>query len=53
MAGVVDAGRYEDGRSPVIVQTRLQAKVLNNAGDNSLLALTSAHQFLHGRPAFA
>ena len=53
MAGVIDAGRHEDGRAPVVVQARLEAEVLDDAGDDALLALARAHQLFHFRPALA
>ena len=53
VAGVVDARRHEDGRAPVVVQARLQVEVLDDAGDDALLALARAHQLLHRRPALA
>ena len=31
MAGVVDGGRHEDGRAPVVIQARLEAEVFDDA----------------------
>jgi hypothetical protein len=53
VAGVVDRGRHQDRRAAVVVQARLEAEVLDDAGDDALLALAGAHQLLHRRPALA
>ena len=53
VAGVVDRGRHQDRRAPVVVQPRLEAEILDDAGDDALLALAGAHQLLHRRPALA
>ena len=53
VAGIVDRGRHQDGRAAIIVQPRLEAEVLDDVGDDALLALARAHQLLHRRPAFA
>ena len=53
VAGVVDRGGNQDRRAPVVVQARLEAEVLDDVGDDALLALAGAHQLLHRRPALA
>ena len=45
--------RHQNGRAAVIVQARLEAEVLDDAGDDALLALARTHQLFHGRPALA
>ncbi len=45
--------RHQDRRAPVVVQARLEVEVLDDAGDDALLALAGAHQLLHRRPALA
>ena len=52
MAGVVDPRRHQNGRAPVVVQTRLESEVLDDVGNDALLALPCAHQLLHRRPVF-
>jgi hypothetical protein len=42
VASVVDAGRHEDSCATVVVQARLEAEVLDDAGDDALLALARA-----------
>ena len=51
VAGVVDGGCHQNGRAPVIVQTRLDSEVVDDVGDDALLALTGTHQLFHRRPA--
>src|SRR6516162_3684139 len=51
MAGVVDRGGNQDGRPPVVVEPRFEAEVLNDVGDDALLALSGTHQLLKRRPA--
>jgi hypothetical protein len=53
VAGVVDRSRHQDRRAAVIVQARLEAEVLDDVGDDALLALARAHQLFHGCPALA
>ena len=53
VAGVVDRRRDQDGGAAVVVQARLEAEVLDDVGDDALLALAGAHQLLHRRPALA
>ncbi|MNF92324.1 hypothetical protein D3C84_749650 [compost metagenome] len=53
LAGIVDAGCHKNGRTPVVVQTRLQAEVLDDAGDNAMFALAGTHQRFQGCPALA
>ena len=53
VAGVVDRRRHQDRRAAVVVQARLEAEVLDDVGDDALLALAGAHQLLHRRPALA
>ena len=53
MAGVVDRRRDQEGRAAVVVQARLEAEVLDDVGDDALLALAGAHQLFHRRPALA
>ncbi len=53
MAGVVDRCDDQYCRAAVVVQARLEAEVLDDAGDDALLALAGAHQLLHRRPALA
>ena len=53
VAGIVDGGRHQDGRAAIIVQARLEAEVLDDVGDDALLAFACAHQLLHRRPALA
>ena len=53
VAGVVDRRGDQDRRAAVVVQPRLEAEVLDDVGDDALLALAGAHQLLHRRPALA
>jgi hypothetical protein len=39
VAGVVDRGRHQNGRAPVVVQARLHTEVVDDVGDDALLAL--------------
>jgi len=50
VACVIDAGRDQNRRAPVVIQARLQGKVFDDARNNALLALAGAHQFFHRRP---
>jgi hypothetical protein len=52
VASVVDRRRDEDGRASIIVQTRLEAEILDYVGHDTLLTFARAHQFFHRRPAF-
>src|SRR5690606_13124694 len=52
MAGIVNGSGHQNGRAAIIVQSRLQAEVFNNAGDNALFAFLGAHQFFQRGPAF-
>ena len=53
VAGVVDRRGHQDRRAAVVVQARLEAEVLDDVGDDALLALAGAHQLFHRRPALA
>ena len=53
MARIVDRGRYEDGGATVVIQARLESEVLDDAGNDALLAFARAHQLLHRCPALA
>jgi len=53
VAGVVDRCRDQDRRATVVVQPRLEAEVLDDVGDDALLAFAGTHQLLHRRPALA
>ena len=53
VARVVDRGDDQDCSTAVVIQTRLEAEVLDDVGDDALLTLAGAHQLLHRRPALA
>ena len=51
--GVVDRGGDQDRRPPIVVEPRLEAEVLDDIGDDALLAFAGAHQLLQRCPALA
>ncbi len=53
VASVVDRRRHQDRCATVVVETGLEAEVLDDVGDDALLAFRRAHQLLHRGPAFA
>jgi hypothetical protein len=52
MTGVVDRGRNKDGRAAIVVQARLHSEVVDDVGDDPLLAFSRAHQFFHTPSVF-
>ncbi|MNY30731.1 hypothetical protein D3C86_1648550 [compost metagenome] len=53
MAGIVDRSRHQNRRAAVVVQTRLEAEILDDVGNDAVLALLGAHQLFHRGPALA
>src|SRR5436190_2127474 len=51
MTRIVDRSRHQYCGAAVIVEAGPQTEVLNDASDDSLLSLASAHQAFHLRPS--